>query len=56
MTRSIMLLGLDSLREDHCSCYGYDRKTTLICDGRDKRAYHKEASGNPAVYEGESKI
>ena len=33
MTRNIVLIGSDSVRADHCSCYGYGRKTTPFLDG-----------------------
>ncbi len=28
MARNIVLIGADSIRTDHCSCYGYSRETT----------------------------
>jgi len=28
LTRNIVLIGSDSIRTDHCSCYGYNRETT----------------------------
>ena len=29
---NVILLGIDSLRRDHMSCYGYDRLTTPYID------------------------
>lgn len=33
MTDNLVLITVDSLRADHLSCYGYDRKTTPYIDG-----------------------
>lgn len=32
MKKNIILLSIDALRADHCSCYGYDRETTPNID------------------------
>lgn len=46
MTRNIVLIGSDSIRADHCSCYGYSRKTTPFLDGLAEKGVRFE---NPIV-------
>ena len=46
MARNIVLIGSDSIRADHCSCYGYSRETTPFIDSLAERGVKFE---NPIV-------
>jgi len=37
LARNIVLIGADSIRTDHCSCYGYSRETTPFISGLAKK-------------------
>lgn len=44
MTRNIIVVGSDSIRADHCSCYGYHRETTPFIDSLAKEGFKFENS------------
>jgi len=52
---NVVLLTVDALRADHCSCYGYERETTptldrLVADGaRFERAYSASSHTREAI-------
>jgi arylsulfatase len=46
VTRNIVLIGADSIRADHCSCYGYSRETTPFLSSLEEKGIKFE---NPIV-------
>ena len=48
--KNVVLITIDSLRRNHCSCYGYERKTTPFLDNLAKNGIkfnHAFSNGPP---------
>ena len=46
MKNNIIFFGIDSLRSDHLSCYGYNRNTSPHIDKLAKEGSLKERTGH----------
>ena len=53
MTRNVVLITIDSLRADHCGCYGYNRNTTPTLDtmAADGLVFENAIAPGPSTYE-----